>query len=464
MSSPSRETAASPSLVRALGVSDLTWLYVVAVVNLNIVPPLAAEGMRIGWVWIAALICFFLPQAIAVIELAERMPGEGGLYLWTRETRGDFNGFLCGWCYWLTNMFFVPSLLFYVTGVMAYLGAGAFADSRIFFLILTNLLLWTTVFANVRGLGVGTWVNNIGGIGAMVIAAVLIGLAVVVFGGSGRPAAASGAAGGGIPFSMLGVVCLSLVGLEIGSVMGDEIREPRKTLPRAIVLGGILCAIAYFGSTIALALAVPKSEIAVVQGVIQAMEKMSVTLHIGWIVVPLTIFLIASIAGSTSAWVSGSARILFVCGLDRYLPRSLGKVHPKHGSPYVALGLFGVLASGIILMSFVGASVKDAYLTLLNLSAAMQMISYAYLFSALVKIAFARNFRRARFPKTVLCVASATGFTMTVVAFVTAFVPSEQVSSIFFFEVKMVATLVALLGLAAGLFFYYRQQKAETIN
>src|SRR5579883_1136373 len=96
-STPAAFTPSSSSLIRALGVGDLTWLYLVAIVNLNIVPVVAAEGMRAMWLWLAVILCFFLPQGIAVIELGERMPGEGGLYLWTKETYGDFHGFLCGW-------------------------------------------------------------------------------------------------------------------------------------------------------------------------------------------------------------------------------------------------------------------------------------------------------------------------------------------------------------------------------
>jgi glutamate:GABA antiporter len=461
MASPRTETTAAPSLIRALGVADLTWLYIVAVVNLNVVPVIAAEGIRIVWLWIAALTLFFLPQGIAVIELAERMPGEGGLYLWSREAWGDFHGFLCGWCYWLTNVFFVPSLLFYLTGVTAYIGAAKLGNDRLFFFLLTNVLLWATVFANVRGLGVGKWVNNIGGVGALVMVTVLITLAAAMFGNKGTPPAWKQLAPGleSFPISTLGVICLALVGLEIGPVMGDEVREPRKTFPRSILLGGCLCAAAYVGSTVSLASAVPPSEMAVVQGLMQAIDKMSATLGLGWILLPLTILMVVSIVGSTSAWVSGSARILFVCGLDRYLPKKLGRIHSRHGSPHVALKMFGLLASCIIAMSFIGASVKEAYVTLLDLSAAIQMMSYLYLFSSLARFAFSRNFTRVYFGRGFLRVTAVGGFAMALVAFLTAFIPSRQVSSIWSFEAKMILTLFVLLAVAAGLFFYYSRQK-----
>ena len=454
----------SSNLVRALGVGDLTWLYVVAVVNLNFVPVVAAEGGRAIWLWGAAILLFFIPQGIAVLELAERMPGEGGLYLWTKETYGDFSGFVCGWCYWLTNMFFVPSLLFYVTGVTAYMGAAALGENRLFFFVLTTALLWLTILANVCGLGVGKWVNNIGGIGSLVIAFALMGFAASLIWGRGNHLAWNALAFGKInsfPLPMLAVVCLAMVGLEIGPVMGDEVRDPRRTFVRAILLGGTLCVITYVGATVALVASVPTAEIGVVQGLMQAVDRLSTGLGLSWLLLPLAVLMVGSIVGSTSAWVSGSARILFVCGLDRYLPKRLGRIHPRFGSPHVALAMFGLLSSAIIAMSFAGASVKDAYLTLLNLAVALQMVSYALLFASLIKVAFSNPFKLVYFRRAPLRLASMIGLAMTLLGLVVAFVPSSQISSIWSFEVKMILTFGVLVGAGCGLFvYYYRQQKS----
>jgi glutamate:GABA antiporter len=467
-SSAPHSTKAANSLVRTLGVADLTWLYVVAVVNLNVLPVVAVSGVRVMWLMAAALALFFLPQGISVIELAEHMPGEGGLYLWTKETYGDFHGFICGWAYWMTNMFFVPSLLFYVTGVTTYVAGGAAAkinDSRLFFFCLTLSLLWITVFANVRGLGVGKWVNNSGGIGALVIGGALMMMAAAVgvehrgfvhwkdltSGGAGFP-----------PLSALGVLCLALVGMELGPIMGDEVRDPRRTIPRSVAWGGVLCALMYAGCTLALLIAVPQREMTVVQGLLQALDKMSSSFGIGWILFPLALLMAASIAGSTSAWVSGSARILFACGLDRYLPKALGKVHPRHHSPHVALIMFGVLTSSIIAMSFIGASVQEAYLTLLDLAVALQMISYIYLFLALLKLAFSKSSAPRYFRRPVLQLAGIAGLLMSTLGFAMAFVPSRQIVSLASFELKMVLTLLAILGLASGLFAYYSRLRPRT--
>src|SRR5580658_4364008 len=390
------------------------------------------------------------------------MPGEGGLYLWTKEGYGDFHGFLCGWCYWVTNMFFVPSLLFYVTGVTTYIVGGSNAaqlnDSRFFFFFLTVSLLWITVLANVGGLGVGKWVNNIGGIGALTIGGALIIMGAVVAAEHRGLMHWKDLAPGGpeaLPLSSFGVLCLALVGMELGPIMGDEVRDPQRTIPRSVAWGGSLSALLYVGCTLALLMAVPQSQIAVVQGLLQAIDKMSASFGLGWILLPLAVLMAASIAGSTSAWVSGSARILFVCGLDRYLPKALGKIHPRYHSPHVALIMFGFLATSIIAMSFIGASVQEAYLTLLDLAVALQMISYIYLFLSLLKRAFSKSSAPRYFRRPVLQLASVAGLCMAALGFAMAFVPSRQISSIASFELKMVLTLGFILALASGLFLYY---------
>ncbi len=468
MATPSSGPASSSSLVRALGVSDLTWLYLVAVVNLNVVPAIAVGGIRVMWLMAAAILLFFVPQGIGVIELAEHMPGEGGLYQWTKESFGDFHGFLCGWCYWMTNMFFVPSLLFSVAGVTSYIvGGNAFAklnDSRVFFFLLPVTLLWITIFANVRGLGVGKWVNNIGGIGALVIGAALMIMGVIVIGQHRGLLHLKDLTSGSLralPFSTFGVLSLALVGMELGPIMGDEVRDPRRTIPRSVAVGGTLCALMYVGLTLSLLTAVPQSQMAVVQGLLQAVDTMSASFGIGLILLPLAILMAASIAGSTSAWVSGSARILFVCGLDRYLPKALGKVHPRYHSPHVALIMFGFLATSIIAMSFIGASVQEAYLTLLDLAVALQMISYIYLFLSLLKRAFSKSTEPRYFRRPLLQLASVCGLSMAILGFSMAFVPSRQIASIGSFELKMVLTLGFILALASGLFFYYSRLRPE---
>src|SRR5438105_4217868 len=251
-----------PHLKRVLGRWDLVLLFVVAVFNLNVVPSIAANGGVTVWLWIISLLLFFWPQGVAVIELAHRYPGEGGVYLWAKEVFGDFHGFLSGWCYWTNNMLYVPTVMLYFVGVSVYvLGPGhqGLADNKIFASIASLSLLALLTLFNILGLGVGKWINNIGAIGTFVAAAVLIGLGVVIWSHIGSTVSTADfkiPANPKFVLNSFGVICFGLVGLELASVMGDEIDNPQKTLPGAVTWGGVLSGALYIGATLTLLIAV----------------------------------------------------------------------------------------------------------------------------------------------------------------------------------------------------------------
>src|SRR6185295_4452204 len=125
---------------------------------------------------------------------------------------------------------------------------------------------------------------------------------------------------------------------------------------------------------LAVLLAVPRQEIGVVQGILQAASVMAASASLPWVVAPLALVLTVSVAGIASAWFAGSARIPFVAGVDRYLPPALGRLHPVFGTPHVALLAAAVLCSAVIAMSFLGASVKEAFVTLLDLAVVLQLV------------------------------------------------------------------------------------------
>src|SRR6202162_5586034 len=337
-----RETGA-PHLRRVLGRWDLVLLFVVAVFNLNVVPSIAANGGVTVWLWLVSLILFFWPQGIAAIDLAHRYPGEGGVYLWAKEVFGDFPGFLSGWCYWTNNMMYVPTVMLYFVGVSVFvLGAGhqSLADNKTFTVVASLVLLVLLVALNIVGLGVGKWINNLGGIGTGIAAAGLIGLGVVVWLRFGTTVSAADfqiPANPRFVLNSFGVICFGLVGLELASVMGDEIRDPQRTLPNAVAWGGVLSGLLYIGTTLTLLIAVGKNDISVLQGIVQAVSQMAGRVGLGWIIAPFALMLSLSIAGIGSAWMGGSARIPFVAGLDSYMPSWLGKIHPRYATPYAAL-------------------------------------------------------------------------------------------------------------------------------
>ena len=460
----------SPHLRRVLGRRDLVLLFVVAVFNLNVVPSIAANGGVTVWLWMIALLLFFWPQGIAVIELAHRFPGEGGVYLWAKEVFGDFHGFLSGWCYWTNNMLYVPTVMLYFVGVSVFvLGARhqALADNRAFALTTTVLLLTALVALNFVGLGVGKWINNLGAIGTGIAAATLMGLGLIVWLRFGTPVAAADfriPANPRFVLNSFGVICFGLVGLELASVMGDEIQDPGRTLPGAVAWGGVISGLLYVGATLTLVVAVGRN-LHVLQGIVQAVSHMTSQVGVSWIVSPFALVLSLSIAGIGSAWLAGSARIPFVAGLDSYLPHWLGKVHPRYATPYMALLVHGSLSALLCLIYLAGARVQEAFQTMLSLAVVLQLVPFIYMFAALLKFAWSEVEGKGHYSKGVLMLTGGSGLVTTALAISVAFFPPQQITSLWLYEVKMFGGTLFFVGLAAFFFFVYgRRKTAELVS
>jgi len=454
-------------LKRVLGKRDLVLLFVVAVFNLNVLPSIAANGGVTIWLWLISLILFFWPQGIAVIELAHRYPGEGGVYLWAKEVFGDFHGFLSGWCYWTNNMMYVPTVMLYFVGVCVYvLGPGheSLADNKPFALAMSALLLAILVVLNIMGLGVGKWINNLGGIGTFVAAFLLMGLGVVVCFKFGTTIHWNDFKVPANPRSVLnsfGVICFGLVGLELASIMGDEIENPRKTLPGAVAWGGVVSGLLYIGATLTLLIAISKDSISVLQGIVQAVSHMASQVGAGWILSPFAFLLSLSIAGIGSAWLGGSARIPFVAGLDSYLPGWMGKLHPKYATPYPALLVHAAVSFVLVLFNFLATGgVQESFQSLLSLAVVLQLIPFLYMFGALLKIALDEKFVLGHYSKGTLLFAGASGLVTTVLGIALAFFPAQQIKSLMRYEFWMFGGTLVFVGLAAFFFFIYGGRKA----
>ena len=445
-------------------------LFVVAVFNLNVVPSIAANGGVTVWLWIISLLLFFWPQGIAVIELAHRYPGEGGVYLWAKEVFGDFHGFLSGWCYWTNNMLYVPTVMLYFVGVSVYvLGPGhqALADNRAFAAFASLTLLGLLTYFNILGLGVGKWINNLGAIGTFVAAAVLIALGVVIYSRFGTTITAADfkiPADPKFVLNSFGVICFGLVGLELASVMGDEIQDPRRTLPGAVAWGGVISGALYVGATLTLLIAVGKN-VNVLQGIVQAVTHMAGQVGLSKITIPFAIMLSLSIAGIGSAWMGGSARIPFVAGLDSYMPAAMGKVHPKYATPHVALIVQGIVSLILIVLNFtLSGGVQEAFQKMLSAAVVLQLVPFLYVFAALIKFA-ARSSLQGCYGRGTLLFAGVAGLVTTTLAIVVAFFPAKQITSLWKYEVSMFGITLGFIALAVFFFYgYSRLKTSETVR
>jgi amino acid transporter len=182
------------------------------------------------------------------------------------------------------------------------------------------------------------------------------------------------------------VLAFAFGGCETGSFMAEEIKNPRRIIPLALFVGGLTIAFCYIVGTICVLLALPSSEVSPLQGLVQAIAKTSERVGLPGFL-PIAAFLIAlSNVGSSGAYLAAVARLPFVAGVDHYLPASFGKLHPRWGTPWVALLTQAVIGAIFIFLGQAGTSVQGAYEVLISMSVISYFIPYLYLFASMFKL------------------------------------------------------------------------------
>ena len=267
-------------LPRVLTLRDLVLFNIAAILSLRWTATAGAAGPSSLTLWVLAGVLFFIPQGIAVSYLSRRLPQEGGIYFWTKHSFGEGHGFLCGWCYWVTNILYYPNLLM-STAVIATYAIGrsetGLIDDWTYILIATLTALWFAVLLNIVGLRTGRWLQNIGALGTYIPGAVLIGfgLHALLTRAPATPITLETITPKFGDLSQLNLwasIAFAYAGLELCAVMGDEIKNPRRTLPLSIYVAIPLIAFLYIAGTASVLWLVPSGEVNIVSGFLQALS------------------------------------------------------------------------------------------------------------------------------------------------------------------------------------------------
>ena len=464
----------APQLERALTLRDLVLFNLVAVVGITWVATAAKAGPSALTLWVLAALFFFIPQGLAVIQLSSSYPDEGGIYAWTKKEFGEWHGFLCGWCYWINNVLFYPTLLLSAAVTATYVigrGESGLADNWSYVLPFTLIALSVAVGLNVVGVGTGKWLQNIGGLSVYLpgILLVLLGL----HGALTRPPANALSYAQLKPdltnlplLNLWATIAFAFAGLELSSTMGHEIQNPRRNLPRSIYIAAPLVAVVYLCGTGSMLWLVPKNEINIVAGPLQALANGMRNLGSGgWWVIPLAALLLTvARVGGVGAWLTGSARVAFVVGLDRYFPPAFARIHPRWRTPYMAILIQAPIAVFFLLLSVLGkgTSVERAFLILLDMSLLIYFIPYLYLFLCFMAHCWrSKESRSERLlvpggPKGAIVIGLC-GFSITLFAMIVALIPPPGTSDIWIHEAKVGGG--SLLLVLPSLFIYRRAKR-----
>jgi amino acid transporter len=422
--------------------------------------------------WVLAALFFFVPGAFVINELSSRFPDEGGLYVWAKEAFGDFHGFVAGWTYWIYTVFYFPGLLLASASMSAYvLGekGAALSEDRTFLLTISLALLLVAVLLNIIGLNIGKWLQNAGGLGTYLPLLMLAGVALLVYFKHGSVTHFTWAnlmpAWNWDTVNFWSQIAFAFTGLELVSAMSEEVRDPRRTLPRAVFGAGAMIAFMYIAGTFAILALVPAADLDPKSGVFHAITLGSVALKLGFLGILAALLVTVGNAGGVGSTVAGIARVPFVVGIDRYLPAAFGKIHPKWKTPYISILVQAGVSGAILLLSQINETTRGAYQFLIDAAIILYFIPFLYMFAAVIKLA--RRKDRMENEHAVLVpgglsgvwISGCLGFLIVLIGIAVSLVPPGDSSDKLGFELKLVGGTLASILL--GLVLYWRGARSK---
>jgi len=438
---------------KVLNVFSLVMINVIAVDSLRTLPISAKLGLSLISYYVLAALAFFIPVALVAAELATAYPNTGGIYVWVREAFGKRAGFITIWLQWIYNVVWYPTMLAFIAATLSYLIAPHLINNK-YYLLGTGLsLFWLFTLINCFGMKLSSIVSVIGAsLGTILPMLIIIILGLIWF-LQGRPVAVNYPSSWLPDFSSLGnlslfsAVLFGLIGMEMSAVHAEDVKNPQRDYPRALLYSTFLIISTLSLGSLAIVIVVPNDNLSVVSGLIDAYSVFFSTYHMPWMTSIIAILIILGSLSGVSAWIIGPTKGLLVSAQDGSLPARFARVN-RYGAPVTILVTQAVIFSILSTIFIFLDSINEAYWLLSDLSAQMALLVYIIMFAAAIKLRYSKpdHPRGYTIPggNAVMWLVAGTGILCCIFAMIAGFVPPSQipVGNIIFFESFLIGGLI----------------------
>ena len=383
---------------------------------------------------------FVVPLAVAVAALVVKHPGPGGLYVWTRNDFGPWDGFLCAWVYWMGIAAWFPSAAIFYMGVGV--GVLGLPGTRLYVLAAAITAIWIALGTNLVGMNIGKWTENIGGAATWLVSGVFVLLAVLVWthrGSATRLDLVPRWNWGTVNF--WATIAYGMTGLEAAGAMRGEVREPLRTFPRAGWLASGLITMFYVAGTASVLVLLAPERVSDLYGLTQAGDEAARSLHLLWISPAIGLLVVASGLGQLGGLGTSVSRLPFAAAMDGLLPEAFATVHPRWHTPHVSILALGLVGTFLLIASQLGDTLHAAYQELGSLMVITGFLPYLYIFGSCWKAGHR--------------ISAMLGWAVTVMAILCAVIPTDDITNVWLFEGKLAAGTIAVIGSA---WFVYRRR------
>ncbi len=377
---------------KTLRFRDLTLITVSAILLLDTLASTASMGVSSLFWWMFLGLTFFVPYALMNAEMGTTYPEKGGIYAWVRDAFGGRWASRITWSYWVNNLLWVPSVFILFASIFNQLsGLDLSLGSQI---AMGVGLLWLAVLVNILSLDIGKWVPNTGAAIKMVVFVVLIGgaffhasqhgIANEITWQSLMPSA-------GDSIKYLPTVIYGMLGFELMCANADDIRNPSRDIPRAILLSGFIIISLYALGTFAVLVAVPAEEINLVEGLVDTLYLLFGGSSVGRaFAFALGIGVLFTFFSNAVTWCIGCNRAAAEAATEGELPNVLSIEHARFGTPMgaaIAMGVIGTCV--IILYGLMSGSNEELFWSLFACSAVIFLLPYAGMVLAFARMRIA---------------------------------------------------------------------------
>lgn len=403
---PSQDTTVleKSKLRKDFGRRDVFFFLVCTLVGVDGLGTLATRGGAAFTWMIGSILLFAIPSALLLAELGAAFSDEGGPYVWVRMAFGRLPAAMSNFLYWVSNPVWVGGTLTGTTaGALAVFFHGGAGYSAVAMYAIGMPFIWAGVLLTIFSFNVGKWAVAVGAVARFA----LLGLfTVVVFGYGVRHGFRGLGASGFTPTfagftALVPLILFSLVGFELPSAAGEELRDAARDLPAGIAKS-LLCTAALYGlPVLGILLVLPadqanglagfpqavKQALSVFGGTVRASDGHVVTTlaGLGTVMGWLTGILIAIVAFTSGlTWIMGSDRAMAVSCLDGAGPPFLGRFSARFGTPVRVNVLSGLIATAVFVAVelITGGNALKFFSVALSLAISTTLMSYLAIFPA----------------------------------------------------------------------------------
>jgi glutamate:GABA antiporter len=388
---------------RVLSVFNLVMINVIAIDSLRNLPANASTGLGIVLFYLLATVCFLLPCILVTAELATHHPKTGGSYAWVKAAFGPQWGFLNIWLQWIYNVFWYPTVLIFIATNIAYLINPALATDKSFMLpMIIGMFTLATLF-NTFGMKLSSLLSTLSAIfGTIIPMLLIIGLGATWL-LHGKPLAISITPQHLFPklsqlhnMAIMVVILFSLMGLEMSAVHAEEVKNPQRDYPRALLYSSIIILITMVLASAAIAIVVPQHSLNIVSGLDQAFDFFFKAFHLTWLMPVAITLVVLGAFGGMAAWVIGPTKGLAIAAEDDCAPKIFA-ARNKNNVPVKVL-IFQWLVVMILCALFLFfKDINTWYWILSDLTAQLALLFYITLFAAAIRLRYKTPYNPAAY-------------------------------------------------------------------